>query len=176
MRRNIVWIGQKGSPIEDARFVPAPPDDRLMAGLNQWEAWVQTEGAGLAPVVRMAMAHYQFEALHPFGDGNGRIGRLAIIIQALQAGVLAHPALTVSPWLYRRRMRYQDELLNVSCTGDWNSWVCLFSQALREQCDRLVEVAQRLVIWLTESRRRVQARRWTGTITSCWKIWSSGRL
>ena len=70
-RQGIVWIGEKERPIKEARFVPPPADDRLRSGLDAWEQWVQAEHAHLAPVVRAAMAHYQFETLHPFGDGNG---------------------------------------------------------------------------------------------------------
>jgi Fic family protein len=164
VRQNIVWIGQKDRPIEEARFVPAPPDDRLKAGLDQWEEWVQAEQTHLAPVLRNALAHYQLEALHPFGDGNGRIGRLVIILHALRSGSLSHPALILSPWLLRNRVQYQDQLLQMSCTGDWNPWVTLFCRAVREQCDLVIESAQKLLVWLGESRRKVEGKRWTGVI------------
>ena len=164
VRRHIVWIGQEDMPIDAARFVPAPPDDRLRAGLDQWEAWVRTEHPHFPPVLRMALAHYQFETLHPFGDGNGRVGRLVIILQALSCGALEHPALTVSPWLFRHRIEYQEQLLEMSCTGDWNPWVSLFCTAVREQCDLLIANAQKLVAWLEESRHKVDAKRWTGVI------------
>ena len=164
VRQNIVWIGQQDRPIEEARFVPAPPDDRLMAGLDQWEQWIQASHTHLSPVLRNALAHYQLETLHPFGDGNGRIGRLVIILQALRSGALSHPALILSPWLLRNRAQYQDQLLRMSCTGDWNPWVSLFCTAVREQCDLVIENAHKLLVWLKESRHRVEAKRWTGVI------------
>ncbi len=80
LRQDPVWIGPKDRPIYEARFVPPPADDRLQAGLDDWEQWVQAEHPHLPPVLRAALAHYQFETLHPFGDGNGRIGRLVIVL------------------------------------------------------------------------------------------------
>jgi Fic family protein len=164
IRNNIVWIGQKDRPIEEARFVPAPPDDRLRAGMDQWERWVQHQHQHLPLVLRAAMAHYQLETLHPFCDGNGRIGRLVVTLQALTARALDEPALTISTWLFRHRDRYQRELLNMSCTGDWNPWVQLFCEAVSSQCDVLIQNAHALVKWLRESQHAVQERRWTGVI------------
>jgi len=164
LRQDPVWIGAKERPIQEARFVPPPPDDRLRTGVDAWDQWVQTEHAHLPPVLRAALAHYQFETLHPFGDGNGRIGRLVVVLQFLRAQTIQHPAVTVSPWFLKRREEYQDHLLQVSCTGDWNPWVRFFCQAVREQCDSIISAADRLLTWLNESRRELHARRWTGAI------------
>ena len=163
-RQNIVWIGEKERPIEEARFVPPPPDDRLRAGLDAWEQWVQADHTHLAPVVRAAMAHYQFETLHPFGDGNGRLGRLTVVLQLLRYGTIRQPAITLSPWLLRHREEYQDGLLGVSCTGNWNPWIRVFCTAIGAQCDRLISGAQRLLLWLSTSRQKLDERHWTGTI------------
>jgi Fic family protein len=159
-----VWIGEKGRPIEEARFVPAPGDDRLRAGIEAWERWVQTNHPHLPPVLRAALAHYQFETLHPFGDGNGRIGRLIVVLQLLNAASIQHPAITVSPWFLRRRVEYQDQMLALSSTGAWDPWVQFFCQAIREQSEALIVGAKELVHWLDESRRKVHERRWTGAI------------
>jgi Fic family protein len=164
VREHTVWIGNKDRPIQEARFVPAPYGDRLRAGMDAWEQWVQTEHAHLPPILRAALAHYQFETLHPFGDGNGRIGRLVIVLQLLRAGAIQHPAVTVSPWLLRRREEYQQHLFQISCTGDWNPWVRFFCQAVSVQCGSLVSGAESLLTWLSESRRALHERRWTGTI------------
>lgn len=164
VRRDHVWIGEKDRPIQEARFVPVPADDRLRAGLDAWESWVQAAHPHLPPVLRAAMAHYQFEALHPFTDGNGRIGRLVVVLQLLNDGAIQHPALTVSPWFLRRREAYQDHLLMISRTGDWNPWVAFFCHAVREQCESLITGAERLLAWQQESRRLVHERRWTGAI------------
>jgi Fic family protein len=163
-RQNIVWIGEKDRPIEEARFVPPPPDDRLLSGLGAWEQWVQADHSHLATIVRAAMAHYQFETLHPFGDGNGRLGRLAVVLQLLSYGTIRQPAITLSPWLLRHRAEYQDGLLAMSCTGNWNPWIRFFCEAIGGQSVRLVSGAQRLIDWQVAARKKLDERRWTGTI------------
>ena len=163
-RKNLVWIGSKDRPIEDARFVPPPADDRLQAGLDAWQSWIQTEHAHLPAVVRAAVAHYQFESLHPFGDGNGRLGRLVIVLQLLRSGIIQQPAITLSPWFLRRRDEYQEQLLALSCTGNWNPWVRFFCQAVSEQTTSLISGAERLLNWMNSSRAKLDEKHWTGTI------------
>jgi Fic family protein len=163
-RRSQVWIGEKNRPIQEARFVPPPADDRLQSGLDAWERWVQDEHAHLAPVVLAAMAHYQFETLHPFGDGNGRLGRLVVVLQLLRSGMIQQPAITLSPWLLRHRAEYQEHLLGVSCTGNWNPWIQFFCEAIRAQCTALISGADDLLQWLSDSRRKLDERRYTGII------------
>lgn len=164
LRSDFVWIGEKRRPIEEARFVPPPADDRLRAGLDAWQGWVQAGHDHLAPVVKAALAHYQFETLHPFGDGNGRLGRLVVVLQLLRYGTIQQPAITLSPWFLRHRDEYQDHLLAVSCTGNWNPWVQFFCEAISAQCASLIQGAERLLRWLNESRDLVNQRRWTGAI------------
>lgn len=135
-----VAIGSRGGGIEDARFVPMPPGPQLEAGLHDLVNWIATPG-DRDPIVATAMAHYQFETLHPFNDGNGRIGRLLIVVQLLQDGALASSLLSVSPWFERRRERYQDELAAVSATGDWGSWVALFAEGIEASA---IDTARRL--------------------------------
>jgi len=103
------------------------------------------------PVVVSALSHYQFETLHPFHDGNGRIGRLLIVLQLYANGTLSEPTLTVSPWFEARRTEYYDRLLAVSCAGEWDPWVSFFAQGLEESAQtthgqmlQLVEVQSRL--------------------------------
>jgi Fic family protein len=127
-------------------------------------SWVQEEHLHLAPVARAALAHYQFEALHPFGDGNGRIGRLTVVLQLLRSGTIQQPAITISPWFLRRRTEYQEQLLAVSCTGNWNPWIRFFCQAISDQSSSLISGAEHLLEWLTTSRRLLDERRWTGKI------------
>ena len=85
--------------------------------------------------MQAALAHYQFETLHPFNDGNGRIGRLLIVVQLLQHGVIREPLLTVSPWFEARRRDYQDALQRLSETGEWDPWVAFFAEAIRAQAE-----------------------------------------
>ncbi|HEX3900938.1 MAG TPA: Fic/DOC family N-terminal domain-containing protein [Mycobacteriales bacterium] len=163
VREHQVLIGPRGCTVYDARYIPPPPDDRLRAGLEQWQQWLYLDLPLPAPL-RCAMAHYQFEALHPFGDGNGRIGRLVVVLQLLVHGVLTEPAITISTWLLKRRDEYQDNLLAVSQSGDWNPWVTFFCRALCEQSAGLVTAAGALKAWLEEVRAQLNQRHWSGKI------------
>jgi Fic family protein len=163
VRDHQVFIGPRESSVYEARFVPPPPGDQLRSGLDAWQRWI-SEDLDLPVALRAAMGHYQFETLHPFGDGNGRIGRLVIVLQLLLDGALPEPALTISPWLLRRRGEYQDHLLRVSQTGDWNPWVTFFCHALSEQAEAHVGVAQQIVQWLADVRQKLNEKRWSGTI------------
>jgi Fic family protein len=135
IRSHQVVIGAAAGRVRDARFVPPPPGPDLEAGLRTWVDWVNAPHPSLTPVVAAALAHYQFETLHPFNDGNGRIGRLAIVLQLMLTQALREPLLTVSPWFEARRSDYQDELQRVSETGDWDRWVTFFATGLRKQAD-----------------------------------------
>lgn len=165
VREHQVVIGPKGGTVYDARYIPPPPDDRLRAGIEHWEGWIE-QGMDLPPVLRAAMAHYQFESLHPFGDGNGRLGRLVIVLQLLRGGSLSEPAITISPWLRKRRDEYQAHLLNLSITGDWNPWVDFFCTAICEQARAHVAVVEKLMTWLAEVRQQLNERHWSGTVAS----------
>ncbi len=165
VRDHQVVIGPKHGTVYDARYIPPPPDDRLRAGLEQWQEWLVVEHP-LPPVLKAAMAHYQFESLHPFGDGNGRIGRLVIVLQLLRDGIISEPAITISPWLRKRRDQYQGHLLDVSRTGDWNPWVAFFCEALCEQARAHVAVVETLLEWLAAIRQLLNERHWSGTVAS----------
>lgn len=165
VRQHQVVIGPRGSTIYESRFVPPPPDDRLRSGLQEWQDWIDADH-DLPAVVTAAMSHYQFETLHPFGDGNGRIGRLVVLLHLMRRQALAEPALTISAWLRKRRDEYQDHLLAVSMTGDWNPWVEFFSHALRDQAESAVRVVDELNSWLSDTRREVNDRHWSGTVLS----------
>lgn len=164
VRRHQVFVGPRSArSIEEARYVPPPPDDRLRSGLTDWESWINGN-PDLPVAVRVALAHYQFEALHPFGDGNGRVGRLTTVLQLMKAGTIDFPALTVSHWFLHHRDEYQQGLFNVSTTGDWNPWVTFFCQALCEQSERSVRASQELLGWLADIRTQLSERHWTGLI------------
>ena len=139
-------------PVHAARFVPSPPGVDLQARLQDLLAWMGRSHSGrIDPVVAAAMAHYQFETLHPFQDGNGRIGRLLVVLHLLIQGTLSEPTLTVSPWFETRRSHYYDRLLAVSTDADWDSYVRFFAAGLessatttRQQMIALVDVQQTL--------------------------------
>jgi Fic family protein len=135
--RNIQVVigGSRTIRVQDARFVPRPPGADLEAQVHDLFRWMQTrlteDGLPVIdPVVAAAMAHYQFEALHPFNDGNGRLGRLLVVLHLIQLGTLREPTLTVSPWFESRRAEYYDHLLRVSSAGDWDGWTSFFARGL----------------------------------------------
>ncbi|MFD9669931.1 Fic family protein [Rhodococcus sp. NPDC059968] len=144
IRSHQVAIGAHNKPIDTARFVPCPPGDQLEAGMAAWEDWVAHEDNTLI-VAKMAMAHYQFETLHPYGDGNGRLGRLIALLQPMKAGELRWPILNIAPWFEARRDEYQDGLLNTTITGDYNPWIEFFATAVAEQAKEGLERIQRLM-------------------------------
>jgi Fic family protein len=162
LRDRQVVIGASGSRVVDARFVPPPPGDLLEAGVEQWLEWVGRAPDVLSPVVRAALAHYQFETLHPFSDGNGRIGRLLIVLQLVRDGVLLEPILLVSPWFEARRMDYQDGLLNLTTSGDWNSWVSFFAHGVEAGADSTRQTIEDLLAWRDEAIATVRGARSSG--------------
>jgi Fic family protein len=100
------------------------------------------------------MAHYQFETLHPYSDGNGRIGRLLVIVQFLRAGIIRDPLLVVSPWFEQRRDQYQDALLQMSCTGEWDTWIRFFAEGVAASASE----SERRVEALVELQKNLRAR------------------
>ena len=148
-------------PIRAARYVPPPPGEDLRASLADLLDWASVDHPDIDPVVAAAMAHYTFEALHPFHDGNGRLGRLFVVVQLHRSGVLTEPSITVSPWFEARRQRYYDALLGVSTHGDWPSWVQLFAEGLtssalqaRERMLQLAHVQRELKDVVAQSNLR----------------------
>lgn len=166
IRDRQVIIGPEGAPIAESRFVPPPPDDRRRSGVDQWEYWIAEDHPLLPPVVQAALAHYQFETLHPFSDGNGRLGRLLIVLQFCRLGVLHDGLLTVSPWFERRRREYQDHLLEVSRTGDWDPWVAFFATGLRDQARTTSTQILDLLALSAEFKETARDRKWTGFTTT----------
>lgn len=157
IRERQVFIGSRGLPIEESRFVPPPPGTALRAAVSDWVDWIRTPPDDLSPVVRAAMAHYQFETLHPFFDGNGRIGRLLIAMSLVRDEVLREPILVVSPWFEARRSAYQDGLLELSMTGDWDRWIEFFSTGVGQAADTTRTRIERLVAWREIALERVRA-------------------
>ena len=150
LRDRIVVIGARGRGFEEARFVPAPPGDQLRAGVEDLLGWIENPPE-LPTVVRAALAHYQFETLHPYSDGNGRLGRLMVIVQLLRGALIQEPLLVVSPWFEERREQYQDALRELSYSGDWDGWLKFFADGVaasaadsQRKVERLVELQQSL--------------------------------
>ncbi|MGE0774612.1 MAG: Fic family protein [Sphingomonadaceae bacterium] len=157
-KRDQNWIGGDGS-IETARFIPAPPQmtpdaiDELMKFINR----VGRDEA--SPLIDVALAHYQFEAIHPFGDGNGRVGRMLIALMLAENGTLPQPLLYVSPWLERNKAPYIDMMFEVSQTGNWIAWIRFFLRAVAESAEETIEVVQRIQDLQKQYRERFQTAR-----------------
>ena len=157
VRHTLVAIGSPTGSVEDARFVPMPPGINLDTAVRGLIDWIASEEIARDPVVAAAIAHYQFETIHPFNDGNGRIGRLVIVLQLMTTGLIAEPLLSVSPWFEARRTEYQEHLAEVSATGAWDAWIRFFTTGLEESAidtarrvDRLLAIRQRFVAILQE--------------------------
>ena len=135
IRQSQVFIGAKHRRVAEARFIPPPPGDQLRAMCERWVEWLTAAApvTNIPLIARVAMAHYQFETLHPFTDGNGRLGRLVAVLQMIREGALRAPVLSVSPWLKDRADDYRDHLLAISESGDWAPWIEFFAEAVREE-------------------------------------------
>lgn len=155
LRQRQVLIGSEHRPIREARFVPPPPE-KLPAGVSAWEKWIHAE-TDTTLLVRVALAHYQFEALHPFSDGNGRLGRLIVVLQLLEGRALRHPLLNISEWLEQRKDEYQAGLLDVSRSGDFDKWTAFFCTAIKEQSEVALGRINRLITLRDKYARLVRS-------------------
>ncbi len=136
------WIGSPGAMLNDATYVP-PPVPEMADALTALEQYVHSDDP-TPPLVRIACIHYQFEAIHPFLDGNGRIGRLLVALLLVAWDLLPAPLVYPSVYLERRRSEYYDRLLRVSTTGDWQAWLLFFLQALTDAARDAVTKAKAL--------------------------------
>jgi Fic family protein len=132
VRRTQVWIGPPGSSIRLATYVPPPPGE-LADCLKAWEKFLHDRS--LPPLVQIALAHYQFEAIHPFHDGNGRVGRLLITLFLIERGILPTPLLYLSAWFEATRRDYYELLLAVSNDGEWEEWLTYFLAGVARQSE-----------------------------------------
>lgn len=144
VRTTQVFIGVGNRRVNSARFIPPPADHRLLDGLRSWEDWIR-QSSSVPTIIRVAAAHYQFEALHPFHDGNGRLGRLVMALQLMTAGELRYPVLNISPWLEQHRTEYQDGLLRVSQSGQWDQWVSFISAAIHAEALEVIARVDKLL-------------------------------
>ena len=155
------WIGREGTGIDDSAFVPPPPDF-MKEALDDWERYLHDDGPKLPALVRSALIHYQFETIHPFLDGNGRLGRLLITFYLVERGVLAEPLLYVSPYLEARRSAYYDHLQRVRQRGDFEGWISFFLDAVTSQALDAVRRAERLLEIVAMYRERLRKARVRG--------------
>lgn len=137
------WISGQDSKLENARFVPPPPE-QMQSALGKLERFLHAEPR-YPPLVRLALIHYQFEAIHPFIDGNGRIGRLLISLLTVYWQLLPLPLLYLSAYFEKNRERYYDLLLDVSERGAWGEWLGFFLRGVAEQAQDGIQRAQALL-------------------------------
>ena len=154
-RRSQNWIG--GTRPGNARFVP-PPHALVVECMSDLERFLHDERAGLPVLIKAALAHVQFETIHPFLDGNGRVGRLLVTFLLCHAGMLRQPLLYLSLYLKQHRDEYYRLLQMVRTEGDWEEWIAFFLEGVAQTADGAVATARRLVEVFAEDRARVQAR------------------
>lgn len=140
-RRIQNWIGPPGATVANARFVPPPPNE-LPACLDAWEKYLHERE--LPPLMQVALLHYQFEAIHPFIDGNGRVGRLLITLFLLERGLLPSPLLYLSAFFEATRRDYYDLLTDVSRRGEWEPWILYFLRGVAHQARDALDRVERI--------------------------------
>ena len=148
-RRSQNWIGPAGASLARATFVPPPPHEMHQA-LDNLEKFLHDQQ--LPVLVHCALTHAQFETIHPFLDGNGRVGRLLVTLQLCERGALQHPLLYLSHHLKRHRAEYYDRLLAVREAGDWEGWVRFFLRGVADTAEEAVQTA-RAIVALREAQR-----------------------
>ncbi|KAF0244576.1 MAG: filamentation induced by cAMP protein [Planctomycetota bacterium] len=154
-RRSQNWIG--GTRPGNAHFVPPPPDE-VAECMSRLEHFLHEASTPLPILVRAALAHVQFETIHPFLDGNGRVGRLLITFLLCHAGILREPLLYLSLYFKQRRKEYYRLLDVVREKGDWEEWLDFFLEGVRVTADGAVTAAKRLVEMFQADQARIQAR------------------
>ncbi len=146
------WIGPAGCTLHEALFVPPPPH-QIAQDMSQLERFIHS-GAELPLLVKIGLAHAQFETIHPFLDGNGRVGRLLITFLLCEQGVLQKPVLYLSWFFKQHRQQYYDELQSVRDAGTWERWLTFFLRGIVEVSGQATDTARRIVA-LREEHRRV---------------------
>jgi Fic family protein len=150
LRTSQNWIGAGGAGLANATFVP-PPHHLVPEALGDLERFLHAAD-DLPPLVRIALAHVQFETIHPFLDGNGRVGRLLITFLLTEAGVLRKPVLYLSHYFRANRSAYYDQLQQVRTTGDWEGWLAFFLRGVVEVAREAADTARR-ILQLREQHR-----------------------
>ncbi|MGH9801333.1 MAG: Fic family protein, partial [Blastocatellia bacterium] len=163
-RRSQNWIGPAGCTLMDATYVP-PPVDEMQRALGEFEKYLHADSE-LPLLVRLALIHYQFESIHPFLDGNGRVGRLLLTLLLCHHETLPQPLLYLSAFFERNRDDYYRLLLGVSQRGLWDEWVRYFLLGIEQQSKDAVKRAARLLELHQQYRDRLQSARASALLLS----------
>lgn len=156
LRRSQNWIGPAGCTLATASFVP-PPHEEVPQILGELEKFLHQEDE-LPPLVKIALAHVQFETIHPFLDGNGRVGRLLITFLLTERGVLHKPVLYLSHYFRRHRQAYYEHLQAVRDRGEWERWLAFFLRGVSEVAGEATETARRIQLLREQHRSAITDR------------------
>ncbi len=156
LRRTQNWIGPMGASMSDASFVPPPPQE-VPAALGSLETFLHTDD-GLPLLVKVGLAHAQFETIHPFLDGNGRMGRLLITLLLCEREVLHKPVLYLSHWFKGHRQEYYERLQAVRDEGDWEGWMEFFLRGVTAVADEAAHMAKAILVLREEDRTLITER------------------
>ena len=137
------WIGGQGSTLKNARYIPPSPDD-MQNAMSDLEKYINVDD-DLDALIRAALIHYQFETIHPFLDGNGRVGRLLITLFLMDKGILTTPALYISYFLKKNRVEYYDRMTEVRTKGNYEQWIIFFLQAIMESAGDAASAIDELI-------------------------------
>ncbi len=151
-RRMPNWIGPPGCAIEEARYVPISAD-ALPDAMGAWERYIHEDSPDR--LVQLAILHAEFEALHPFLDGNGRLGRMLVPLFMAKIGLLLEPMFYISAFFERNRDEYYERLLAVSRDGNWTQWTAFFLKSVIEQANENQNKAQSIRLLHDETSRRI---------------------
>jgi len=149
------WIGGRGSTLKTARYIPPNPED-MTIGMSDLEKYINEDDT-TDNLIRAALIHYQFETIHPFLDGNGRIGRLLITLCLMEKKLLATPALYISYFLKRNRVEYYDRMTEVRNNGNYEQWVRFFLQAVYECASDAIATIDKLAALHEKNEAAIQA-------------------
>lgn len=162
------WIGPKNCSLEDATFVP-PPVTEMKGSLGQFEKFLHKPGP-IPVLIQCGLAHCQFETIHPFLDGNGRIGRLLITFLLCQKEILQSPLLYLSHYFKKHKQEYYDRLMIVRNEGDWEQWIEFFLKGVIEVSKQAQETAQSIIKFEKEHREIVSQK--FGSSPSTMNLWN----
>lgn len=151
------WVGPRGCALENAAYVP-PPVPEMREALNDLEKFLHAEEPKMPFLTRIGLAHAQFETIHPFLDGNGRMGRLLITLFLSDRGLLKRPLLYLSHYFKEHRAEYYERLQDVRSKGDWEGWLKFFFRGVQVVAEQATEAARRIEVLREEHRRLVGTR------------------
>jgi Fic family protein len=155
------FIGPPGCKLESATYVP-PPVPQMKEALDRFEKYLHEGRSTLPPLVRLSLIHYQFEAIHPFWDGNGRMGRLLITLLLCSEALLPQPLLYLSAYFERNRKEYYRLLLDISQTGNWMDWLSFFLNGVSQESRDAVARSNQLLVLRQDYRDKLQAQKFLG--------------